>query len=147
MTVATATASAAAPRASRDLTLLLLLPAVVILIALFLVPLVLFFIRTFAEFDGSTADFVEQARDLLFSQAFLTALTTTNWIALIVTATVLLVGYPIAYYHDRDRRRRPWHCRLSIGAVFHQHHRAHSLVDGLLWRAGGLVNDSLLAGS
>jgi putative spermidine/putrescine transport system permease protein len=39
-----------------------------------------------------------QAQDLLFSQPYLTALGTTNWIALIVTVTVLLIGYPIAYY-------------------------------------------------
>ena len=30
--------------------------------------------------------------------AYLTALGTTNWISLIVTVTVLLIGYPIAYY-------------------------------------------------
>ena len=35
---------------------------------------------------------------LLFSQAYLTALGTTNWISLIVTMTVLVIGYPIAYY-------------------------------------------------
>jgi putative spermidine/putrescine transport system permease protein len=78
--------------------LLLMLPAWAMLIGLFLVPLVLFFVRTFAEFDGTTGEFLEQARDLLFSQAYLTALVTTNWISLIVTTTVLLVGYPIAYY-------------------------------------------------
>ena len=38
------------------------------------------------------------ASDLLFSQAYLTALGTTNWISLIVTETTLLIGYPIAYY-------------------------------------------------
>ena len=53
------------------------------LIFLFLVPLALFFVRTFAEFDGTTAEFIEQARDLLLSQAYLTALGTTNWISLI----------------------------------------------------------------
>jgi len=87
-----------ARRAPRDLTLLLMLPAVAMLVLMFLVPLVLFFVRTFAEFDGTTADFVTQARDLLLSEAYLTALATTNWIALIVTLTVLLLGYPIAYY-------------------------------------------------
>ncbi len=84
--------------APRDLTLLLMLPAVAMLVLLFLVPLVLFFIRTFTEFDGTTAGFVDQAKDLLLSQAYLTALGTTNWIALVVTVTVLLIGYPIAYY-------------------------------------------------
>src|SRR5271163_4798525 len=90
--------SRTASRAPRDRTLLLMLPSLAMLIFLFLVPLVLFFVRTFAEFDGTTAEFIEQARDLLLSQAYLTALGTTNWISLIVTVTVLLIGYPLAYY-------------------------------------------------
>jgi putative spermidine/putrescine transport system permease protein len=101
MTVSVASLSPSTPvavRAPRDRTLLLMLPACAMLIGLFFVPLVLFFVRTFAEFDGTTAEFLEQARDLLFSQAYLTALATTNWISLIVTVTVLLIGYPIAYY-------------------------------------------------
>jgi ABC-type spermidine/putrescine transport system permease subunit I len=69
--------------APRDRTFLLMLPSLAMLIFLFLVPLALFFVRTFTEFDGSTAEFVEQARDLLLSQAYLTALGTTNWISLI----------------------------------------------------------------
>jgi len=91
-------ASRAAPKAPRDRTLLLMLPAWAMLIVMFLVPLVLFFVRTFAEFDGTTAEFIDQAQDLLLSQPYLTALGTTNWISLIVTVTVLLIGYPIAYY-------------------------------------------------
>ena len=35
---------------------------------------------------------------VLSSQAVLTALVTTNWIALLVTGVTLLAGYPIAYY-------------------------------------------------
>lgn len=91
-------AKTAASSAQRDLMLLLMLPALAMLVLMFLVPVVFFFVRTFAEFDGTTAAFFAQARDLLLSQPFLTALATTNWIALIVTVTVLLIGYPIAYY-------------------------------------------------
>jgi putative spermidine/putrescine transport system permease protein len=101
MTISVATATptfGTVPKARRDRTLLLMLPAWVMLIGMFLVPLVLFFVRTFTEFDGTTADFIDQARDLLLSQAYLTALGATNWISLIVTATVLLISYPIAYY-------------------------------------------------
>jgi len=58
----------------------------------------LFFVRSFTEFDGTTADLINQTQGLLLSQAFLTALGTTNWISLIVTVTALLIGYPIAYY-------------------------------------------------
>lgn len=97
MTAAVA-APPSAPARPRDPTLLLMLPALAMLVLMFLVPLVLFFVRTFLEFDGGAAAFVAQARDLLLSQSYLTALATTNWIALIVTVTVLLIGYPIAYY-------------------------------------------------
>jgi putative spermidine/putrescine transport system permease protein len=99
VTVAVAVpASRAAPKAPRDLTLLLMLPAWAMLIVLFLVPLGLFFVRSFWEFDGTAAEFLASAKDLLLSQPYLTALGTTNWISLIVTVTVLLIGYPIAYY-------------------------------------------------
>src|ERR1700677_3048624 len=97
--VATLRGSTTAARtAPRDLTLLLMLPAVAMLVLMFLLPLALFFVRTFMEFDGTTAEFIAQAKNLLLSQPYLTALGTTNWIALIVTVTVLLIGYPVAYY-------------------------------------------------
>jgi putative spermidine/putrescine transport system permease protein len=92
------TASPAAAKVLRDRTLLLLLPAVAMLVLMFFVPMALFFVRTFMEFQGSVAEFVAQGRDLLFSQPYLAALATTNWIALTVTLAVLLVAYPIAYY-------------------------------------------------
>jgi putative spermidine/putrescine transport system permease protein len=101
MTGGSAVSQALAPaavRAPRDRTLLLLLPAVAMLVLMFFVPMVLFFLRTFMEFPGSIAEFAAEARDLLFSQPYLTALATTNWIALTVTVAVLLIGYPIAYY-------------------------------------------------
>ena len=64
------TRSPAAAKAPPDRTLLLLLPAVATLVLMFLVPMVLFFVRTFMEFQGSVAEFVAQARDLLFSQPY-----------------------------------------------------------------------------
>ena len=87
-----------ASSAPRDHTLLLMLPALVVLVFMFLVPLALFFVRSFTEFEGTIAEFIDQGRDLLLSQAYLTALGTTNWISLIVTVATLLIGYPIAYY-------------------------------------------------
>ena len=92
------TGSPHAAKAPRDRTLLLLLPAVAMLVLMFFEPMVLFFVRTFMEFQGSVGEFAAQASDLLLSQPYLTALATTNWIALTVTLAVLLVGYPIAYY-------------------------------------------------
>jgi ABC-type spermidine/putrescine transport system permease subunit I len=86
------------PSVPRDRTLLLMLPALAMLVFMFVVPLALFFVRSFTEFDGTSAEFIDQGRDLLLSQAYLTALGTTNWISLIVTVTTLLIGYPMAYY-------------------------------------------------
>jgi len=90
--------SRSASSAPRDPTVLLILPALAVLVFMFLVPLAFFFVRSFTEFDGTTAEFIDQGRDLLVSQAYLTALGTTNWISLVVTVTTLLIGYPIAYY-------------------------------------------------
>lgn len=86
------------PSMPRERTSLLMLPALAVLVFMFLVPLALFFVRSLTEFDGTTAEFIDQGRDLLFSQPYLTALGTTNWISLLVTVMTLLIGYPIAYY-------------------------------------------------
>src|SRR5215471_17712365 len=92
------TAPPATAKAPRDRTFLLMMPAVGMLVLMFFLPMVLFFVRTLTEFEGTPAQFVAQVADLLLSQPYLIALATTNWIALIVTVTVLLIGYPIAYY-------------------------------------------------
>jgi ABC-type spermidine/putrescine transport system permease subunit I len=135
----------AAPRAPPDRILLLLAPAVAILIFLFLVPLVLFFVRSFTEFDGTTADFIDQAWDLLLSQAFLTALATTNWIALIVTATVLLVSYPIAYYLTTGTGSGVRIVLLSIVLPYFTSIIVRTFSWMVLLGEHGLVNDTLLA--
>jgi putative spermidine/putrescine transport system permease protein len=134
------------PRAQlRDRTLLLMLPALAVLLLMFLVPLVLFFVRTFAEFDGTTAEFVAQEQDLLLSQAFLTALATTNWIALIVTATVLLIGYPIAYYLTTARGAGVSVVVLSIVLPYFTSIIVRTFSWMVLLGEHGLINDALVA--
>jgi len=148
MTSAVATlrpASLAAPRASHDRTLLLMLPAIAMLIFMFLVPLVLFFVRTFTEFDGTTAEFIDQARELLLSQAYLTALGTTNWISLIVTVTTLLVGYPIAYYLTTATGVGVSIVVLSIVLPYFTSIIVRTFSWMVLLGEHGLVNDTLLA--
>jgi putative spermidine/putrescine transport system permease protein len=76
---------------------LLIVPAFVLLGFLFVVPLVWFFIGVFAETE-SLADLADWFATVLTSRAVVTAMVTTNWIALLVTAIALVVGYPIAYY-------------------------------------------------
>ncbi|HEX3952298.1 MAG TPA: ABC transporter permease [Stellaceae bacterium] len=135
----------ATARAPRDRTLLLLLPAIVMLVGMFIVPLVLFFIRSFTEFDGTTADFIDQAKDLLFSQAYLTALGTTNWIALIVTVIVLLIGYPIAYYLTTATGPGVSIVVLSIVLPYFTSIIVRTFSWMVLLGEHGLVNDVLLA--
>jgi ABC-type spermidine/putrescine transport system permease subunit I len=148
MTEAVATlgpASSATRTAPRDRTLLLMLPAFAVLVVMFLVPLVLFFVRTFAEFDGTTAEFIEQAHDLLLSQAYLTALATTNWISLVVTAATLLIGYPIAFYLTTAGGFGVSIVLLSIVLPYFTSIIVRTFSWMVLLGEHGLVNDTLLA--
>jgi putative spermidine/putrescine transport system permease protein len=76
---------------------LFIVPAFALLGLLFVLPLVWFFTGVFAEADG-VADLADWFATVLTSRAVVTAMITTNWISLLVTAITLLVGYPIAYY-------------------------------------------------
>ena len=134
-----------APSAPRNLTLLLMLPAVAMLIVMFLVPLILFFVRTFMEFDGTSGEFVVQAADLLLSQAFLTALGTTNWISLMVTVVVLLIGYPIAYYLTIEKGAGVGIVVVSIVLPYFTSIIVRTFSWMVLLGEHGLVNNSLLA--
>ncbi|HVH76880.1 MAG TPA: ABC transporter permease [Stellaceae bacterium] len=135
----------AASRAPRDRTLLLMLPALAMLVLMFFVPMLLFFVRTFMEFSGTTAAFVAQARELLLSQPYLTALGTTNWIALIVTLTVLLIGYPIAYYLTTATGPSVSIVVLSIVLPYFTSIIVRTFSWMVLLGTHGLVNDTLRA--
>jgi putative spermidine/putrescine transport system permease protein len=78
-------------------TALLLLPAFIMLGIVFLVPLVWFFTQSLF-FDSDAGPLWPTIVSVLTSRAMLQAIVTTNGISLLVTVTVLLVGYPIAYY-------------------------------------------------
>lgn len=75
----------------------LLLPAIVLLVVVFLAPLVWFYIQSLSSI-GTFSEIVEQFVAVLGSKAVLTALSSTNWISLLVTLLVLLLSYPLAYY-------------------------------------------------
>jgi ABC-type spermidine/putrescine transport system permease subunit I len=139
------TPSPAAARVPRDPTPLLLLPAIAMLVLMFLVPMVLFFVRTFMEFQGGTAAFLAQARSLLFSQPYLTALATTNWIALTVTLAVLLIGYPIAYYLTTAKGTSVSLVVLSIVLPYFTSIIVRTFSWMVLLGEHGLVNDTLRA--
>lgn len=75
----------------------LMLPAFTMLAVVFLGPLVWFFAQTlFVDNDPSLLG--SQIVAVITSRVMLQAIITTNWISLLVTASVLLMGYPIAYY-------------------------------------------------
>jgi putative spermidine/putrescine transport system permease protein len=148
MTIAVASprpAVGSAPSAPRDRTLLLMLPALAVLVFMFVLPLALFFVRSFTEFDGTTGEFIDQARDLLLSQAYLTALGTTNWISLIVTVTTLLIGYPIAYYLTTGTGIGVRIVVLSIVLPYFTSIIVRTFSWMVLLGEHGLVNDILLA--
>jgi putative spermidine/putrescine transport system permease protein len=77
--------------------MLLLAPAITMLGLLFIAPLFWFFINVFSR-EKSVTDLAERFVEVLTSRPVMTALVTTNWICLLVTAVALVVGYPIAYY-------------------------------------------------
>ena len=83
----------------------LMLPAFVMLAFVFLAPLGWFFAQTLFV-DSDPAGLWLQIGEVLTSRAMLQAIVTTNWISLLVTATVLLMGYPIAYYLANRRGLR-----------------------------------------
>jgi len=148
MTIAVASprpAVGSASSAPRDRILLLMLPALAVLVFMFVLPLALFFVRSFMEFDGTTGEFIDQARDLLLSQAYLTALGTTNWISLIVTVTTLLIGYPIAYYLTTGTGIGVRIVVLSIVLPYFTSIIVRTFSWMVLLGEHGLVNDILLA--
>ena len=90
-----------ARKSTSDATLFVV-PAVLLLALVFVAPLIWFFARTLAEI-GSPAEMLSYAWQVLSSKAVVTALTTTNWIALLVTLLVLVISYPLAFYLATSR--------------------------------------------
>lgn len=84
---------------------LLIVPAIAFLVAGFVVPLVLFFVETLSEI-GSFSEMISEALTIISSRAVVTAMLTTNWIALLVTLLTLFAGYPIAYFLANSVRLR-----------------------------------------
>ena len=86
----------ATPGKFNDATMFIV-PAVVLLALVFVGPLVWFFIQALASI-GTPSEIFSQGWAIVTSRAVVTALTTTNWISLLVTLLVLLISYPLAFY-------------------------------------------------
>jgi putative spermidine/putrescine transport system permease protein len=82
---------------SRAQTALLLAPAFAMLAFVFAAPLAWFFAQTLI-LDPDADPLWSQIVSVVTSRSVLQAIVTTNWIALVVTLFVLILGYPVAYY-------------------------------------------------
>jgi len=78
-------------------TALLMLPAFAMLAVVFIAPLVMFLVQTLI-LDQDAPPLWPHILSVINSHVLLQTILTTNWISLLVTATVLLLGYPVAYY-------------------------------------------------
>jgi len=81
----------------------LLLPAMALLVLVFLLPLGWFFVRTLL-IDSPPSALPGLIVEVVTSRPMLIAMATTNAISLVVTVAVLLIGYPVAYYLTVARR-------------------------------------------
>ena len=82
---------------SRTQTTLLLMPAFAMLALVFAAPLAWFFAQILV-LDPDAEPLWSQIVSVVTTRAVLQAIVTTNWIALVVTWAVLILGYPVAYY-------------------------------------------------
>ncbi len=125
-------------------TPLLLLPAFAMLATVFAAPLIWFFYQTLAV-DPDALPIGPQIESVLTSRAVLQAIVTTNWISLLVTVSVLLMGYPIAYYLAN---RQGWRFTLVVFCIVVPYFtsvivRTYSWM--VLLGQTGLINQALLA--
>jgi putative spermidine/putrescine transport system permease protein len=86
-------------------TTLLMLPAFAMLGLVFLAPLGWFFAKTLF-IDNDPSLLWPEIATVITSHVMLQAIFATNWISLLVTTSVLLLGYPIAYYLANRRGLR-----------------------------------------
>ncbi|MBP0495024.1 ABC transporter permease [Pararoseomonas indoligenes] len=82
--------------------LLLLLPSLLLLAALFLIPIAWFLFGSMQEF-ATWSELVEEAEAVLFSGGVGRSLVNTGWIGAVVTLLALVIGYPMSYVLSRAR--------------------------------------------
>ncbi len=102
----------AATRASPDARWLLL-PAALMLLLGFVLPLGSFFVRVFLV-DNAPREMLAAFAEVLTSPVMLAAMLMTNGIALVVTLATLVIGYPVAYFLCVERG---WRFTLVIFCI------------------------------
>lgn len=81
---------------------LLLAPALVLLLGVFLMPIGWFLVASLREL-GTLAEIWEEMEAVLFSDTIGRVILNTNGIGAVVTLLVLLIGYPVSYALSRAR--------------------------------------------
>ena len=81
---------------------LLLAPALVLLLLVFLIPIGWFLVGSLAEL-GTLAEIWEETEAVVFSPTILKVILNTNLIGAMVTLLVLVIGYPVSYALSRAR--------------------------------------------
>lgn len=81
---------------------LLLAPALVLLLGVFLLPIGWFLVSSLREL-GTLAEIWEEMEAVLFSDTIGRVILNTNGIGAVVTLLVLLIGYPVSYALSRAR--------------------------------------------
>lgn len=128
---------------SRAQTLLLLLPALLMLALVFAAPLAWFFARTML-LDPDADPLWPQIISVVTTRAVLQAIVTTNWISLAVTLTVLLLGYPVAYYLANRSGPRFTLVVFCIVVPYFTSIIVRTYSWMVLLGSNGLINDALL---
>ena len=130
-------------RALPDRTGWLLLPSLLMLGLVFLVPLAWFLVRTLLV-DSPPSALPGIVAAVVTSRPMRIAMTTTLWISVLVTATTLAIGYPIAFYLAH---RTGWRFAAVIFCVIVPYFtsvivRTYSLM--VLLGRNGIVNQLLI---
>ena len=124
--------------------MLLMLPALAMLLLVFITPLGWFFQQSLIS-DPDAGPLWDTIVSVVTARAVLQAIVTTNWISLLVTATVLLLGYPIAYYLANNRGPRFTLVIFCIVVPYFTSIIVRTYSWMVLLGTHGLVNQALLA--
>jgi len=122
---------------------LMIAPALVLLAAVFLLPIGWFLVGSLAEL-GSLAEIWEEARDVLFSGTIMRVLLNTNIIGGIVTLLVLVIGYPVSYALSRAKGMVFTAILLCIVLPYFTSTIVRTYAWMVLLGRNGLINQTLL---
>lgn len=122
---------------------LLLAPALVLLLLVFLIPIGWFLWGSLAEL-GTLAEIWEEVEAVVFSSTVLRVILNTNLIGAIVTLLVLVIGYPVSYALSRARGAAFTLILLCIVLPYFTSTIVRTYAWMVLLGRNGLINQALL---